>query len=69
MSLRRMLLADEFKDDGGLAWVETTREDELAEEEELAVGGDSGDREVVDEGAGDPRREMEESLSKTCGHK
>ncbi len=44
------------------------REDEVAEAEdeaELAVGGDSGDRERVVEGAGEPRREIEVSLSRT----
>ena len=45
------------------------REDDVADTEdeiELAVGGDSGDRERVVEGAGEPRREIEVSLSRTC---
>ena len=44
------------------------REDEVVEAEdkvELAVGGDSGDRDRVVEGAGEPRRDIEVSLSRT----
>ena len=37
----------------------------MAEEEEPAMGGERGDRDCV-EGAGDPMREIEESLSRTC---
>ena len=38
---------------------------EAEDEVELPAGGDSGDRERVVEGAGEPRREIEVSLSRT----
>ena len=61
---RRRTLPVELRDDGGRNVPEGTREEEVADEEELAVGGERGDREAL-EGAGDPKREIEESLSRT----
>ena len=63
---RRRPFDEDAKEDAGLGCTDDTLEDEVVdEEEEPAAGGERGDREDELEGAGEPRREMEESLSST----
>ncbi len=54
-----------FATEGGRFCEEDTREEDVAEDEdEPAIGGESGDRGWF-EGIGELRREIEESLSRT----
>lgn len=55
---------EELATDGGLYCPDGTREEVVEEEEEPAVGGESGDREWF-EGTGEPRRVIEDNLSRT----